>query len=378
MKNRCQFKIKGFNQERNLNKLCQNAKILEFQRKEYGISTLTCSIFEEKKVEKMLVSLNFEILEKKHFGLLYSLKKLVLSYGIVLGVIIGLFTCFFSQHYVLKFEINGLETITKSQVVEILNQENINIFTPKRNIKTKEISKKISHKLENVSLASVILKGNTLVVSIKEKVVNDEYENLGNFEAIVASDDAIITNIELIQGTVNVKVGDTVKKGQVLVEPYIIDSSGQQRKVRPQAKIEARVFKTFKTQHYESKLENVRTGNSVICSEISVFGLKLFSNSGNTFENYEVEEKKICISKNNILPIYKTTYVFYELKPQIIEQPFEECKEKIFADTRQKALQYFQDCDIIEDEHFNITKKDAKIEIEYVVEVTKRIDGEIS
>ena len=174
-----------------------------------------------------------------------------------------------------------------------MKQNGFEKINKKSDIDTSKFEKDLSSNLKNVSLVSIIIKGNTLVVSIKEKVQNSEYENKDNFAPIVSDFDGILTKVQLVQGTLNKKVGDIIKKGDVLVFPYIVDASGNQRQVEPKAEIYAKVYITQKASFYDVEMIAKRTGKSMIKTDIFAFGLKIFSDHKECeFALYETESTK--------------------------------------------------------------------------------------
>lgn len=371
----CKFVINGVNQERNFNKLCKDYDLSDISRKSYTHTSFVCKISKQKKIEKELKECGFEIIEKKEFGIFSFLKNLLTSYGLVAGFICGLIACIILSGFILKIDVVGLEKINQDEVYSILSNQNVTTFCKKKDISLSSLEKTLSKNIENISLVSAIIKGNTLVISIKEKVQNDEVDNLDNFQPLVSKFDGQITNIKLVQGTLKVNVGDMVKVGQILVEPYILDSSNNKRAVKPIAEIEARVWQTFKTEHKESKIVSRRTGKEQVVENLIFMGLNLtnFHNECD-FPSYELKIDTICISNNNILPIYRQKITYYEMETILIEEKFEENKEKIFEEIKQKALLYLDKCDIIKNEYFNVNKINGQYVVEYVVEIIKRID----
>lgn len=268
----------------------------------------------------------------------------------------------------------GIESISQTEVIQILKQNGFEKINKKSDIDTSKFEKDLSSNLKNISLVSIIIKGNTLVVSIKEKVQNSEYENKDNFEPIVSNFDGVLTKVQLVQGMLNKKVGDIIKKGDVLVFPYIVDASGNQRKVEPKAEIYAKVYITQKASFYDVEMIAKRTGKSMIKTDIFAFGLKIFSDHKECeFALYETESTKKTISNGNIFPITLEKTTFYEIQNERVENDFEQKKQQIMDDLKQKTLKNLQECDIIENERQNVTRIAGKNELEYVLEIQKRI-----
>lgn len=376
-KSGCKFEIVGVNQEKTFNEISEKYKLYDIERISHTHTFFSCKITKSASLNKELLERGFEVKSKNEFGILKFFKYILLSYGLICGFFCGLILYMVMSNFVLNIEILGLESITKNEIYSILKQQNISRFSMKKNINVNVLSQTLLKKNSNLSLASVIIKGNTLVVNLKEKVVNEEVENLEEFQPLKSKFNGQITSIKLIQGTLKVSVGDIVMQGQVLVEPYITDSSNNQRPVNPLAEIEAKVWYTFKTEHVESRLENVRTGRKQQFTKLTFLNLSLNNvEQLCKFDSYELEVESKCISVNNLLPIYRHIYTYYEMKTKVVEEPYEENKEKIFENTRKKSLLYLNKCDIINKEYFNESENDGKHIVEYVVEVIKRIDRE--
>src|SRR5699024_8221798 len=102
-----------------------------------------------------------------------------------------------------------------------------------------------------------------------EAVLPEEMQ--GSFQPIVSDYDGMITHINLIQGTPNVKVGDIVQKGDVLVYPYVADGEGQVMPVLPRAEIKADVWLSENEVFYEYQIKQERTGRKIECGTITLF-----------------------------------------------------------------------------------------------------------
>ena len=160
-----------------------------------------------------------------------------------------------------------------------------------------------------------------------------------DFVPIVSQFDAKVESTNLIQGTLAVKQGDIVKKGQVLVWPFIIDSQGQQRPCQPKAEIVASVWLEGRAVCYDSEIITKRTGNSFLKREIFLNNVLIYSSSDK--QNYATCEQEISwqnVSKNNLLPLkIKRTWV-YETVQEQINNDFSQIKDQVIENARKKTL----------------------------------------
>ena len=373
MKSGYRYTFKGVNTERLLNKMSADFEL--FDIKKDGTKGQFCiSLSKDKKLCKQMKNFDIQIEQKRGFGILYHLLCLVKRYGIMTAFFLAVAFFVVCSNFVFGIKIMGIESISKTEVVQILKQNGFEKINKKSDIDTSKFEKALASNLKNVSLVSIIIKGNTLVVSIKEKVQNSEYENKDNFAPIVSDFDGVLTKVQLVQGTLNKKVGDIIKKGDVLVFPYIVDASGNQRQVEPKAEIYAKVYITQKANFYDVEMIAKRTGKSMTKTDIFAFGLKIFSDHKECeFALYETESTKKTISNGNIFPITLEKTIFYEIQNERVENDFEQKKQQIMDDLKQKTLKNLQECDIIENERQNVTRIAGKNELEYVLEIQKRI-----
>lgn len=350
LKNKTKFFIHSLNQEKLLNEISKQCELSEIERHSKNETTFKCSYFEYKKVEKILKSKNVEIEKVKHQGIVSKFCNILSCYGLILAVVL-FSVCFFLQsQFVWQYEIKGVEKLQSTEVVEYIKQ---NFPSKIKQIDTKDVEVALVDNFDEISFASCIIKGQTLVVSIKEKLLPNEM--YGEFSPIISQKSGKITKIELVSGTLNVKVGDIVRQGDILVEPYTIDASGNLKKVEAQAKIYADVYNEGSVDHYDSYIDISRTGRTCEQSDITLFGLSIYSYKDDlNFELYETEYEDVDLIKNIFLPFKMRKTIFYELEEKVVQSNFEDVKEEIVQKAKLKALENCQECDKIKEEFYTI------------------------
>lgn len=346
IRNYCVFTIKGLNQEHFFNKLSKDYFIYEINRIERNKTSFKVSFKDAKKVKKIILSNHFEILSEEKKGLIYSIFSLRKSYGYVFGITVCLIAFFCQLPFVWRVEVNGLESEIQNEVEVFLSQK---VSHLKSEIDCKEIEKDLQDEFKDLSFVSVSIVGQTIVVNAKTR--EEQVEKDGNFLPIKAECDGIITKLQLIQGTLVVEVGDVIKEGETIVEPYIIDSNGEKKSV------EAKIVYSFETwisgseNHYQNEYVFQRTGNFYIEENLTLFGLEIYSHGKeNSYQNFEVEESQKYFSKNNILPFIYVKKTYFETEQVLIFSNYIDVREEIIEKAKQKALQKMQDCDIIKEE----------------------------
>ncbi len=211
-----------------------------------------------------------------------------------------------------------------------------------------------------------------MVVNIHETLLPDEM--VAEFSPVVSAYNGKITSINLIQGTLKVKQGQVVKAGDILVEPYIIDSQGQKRSVKAMAEIKADVWLVGKGEHHEQEYQTSRTGKVMKMQTISLFGIELYKKGNEVdFSQYDKEVKTGDFSHNLLLPFKITTTTYYETETKLVESSFEDKKDEITDLAHQKALQFLQDYEIIKEESVSTISAGGVSIVTYVLTVEREI-----
>ena len=105
---------------------------------------------------------------------------------------------------------------------------------------------------------------------------------------------AVITDINIYAGNTNLKVGDLVKEGDLLIE----NNNGAS------GKILGKVYYTDCLIYNENQVIENKTGRFIETSDVLLFNKKLHKRIKNIeFMNYIEENCVFCVSKNNFLPI---------------------------------------------------------------------------
>lgn len=372
MKNYTKFEIKGYNQERFFNKLSPRFTIFDWERIDRGHSTFKVKFKDRKKVEKLLREENFEIVSIASRGIFYQISKLLSAYGLMAGFICGLLLYVIQSFFVIRVEIWGTEVLNSQEVSAFVSSKMESRW--KTSIDTKLLEKQVYNHFKNLSFVSVSIVGQTLIVNVKEELIPGEM--LGGYRAIYSDYDGLITEVNLIQGTLAVSVGDIIQKGQVLVLPYIINSSGEKMAVEPKAEIFADVWLTGNETHCESYYENFRTGQKLIENEVFVLGLKVYSKKVEClYTSFDVETTTKKLNQGNLLPFTLKSTIYYETETRLVEIAFEDIKDEVIEKARQKSLQKLEDCEIIKEERSVVKQVGDIFTVSYIITVSRNLGG---
>lgn len=291
-----------------------------------------------KEVKRIAQNQNYEFFVLRQYGVLKLFSFLTKRIGILVGIAIFLLTTVLSPFFVFNIKIYGNKRVESGDILSILNTNGINCGSMLFNANFEQIEKKLLDNLDELSLCSVVKKGSVVIVNVKEKLFLNEAIDTSQKD-IVATQNMTIRSLSVVQGTALKKIGDSVKAGEVIVAGYFLDTNGQRVECKANASIGATVWFS-KTQTYQKiKPETVRTGKKIVNSKMTLFGANFFiKNEKNTFESFDTVESVNPVFKNNILPFYLLTTIYYETTTNYVEQNFERDKQTVLQNLEREVL----------------------------------------
>jgi len=314
------YDLTGYNLD-NLIKILVQKKVKIYNLNFKSRTNLTFEIddCDVKKVKRYIKNFKF----KQSFTKLKKLPSIMLAnLGVILGCFIGSIFFIFASAFTWQIQVFGMEELSKSDIINVLEQNNVK--TGKINlISSEEIENILLNNYDRIAQVSVIKQGTAIIINLSEKLVYKEEE----FQPILAKSAGVITNIKVITGTTNVKVGDFVNVGDVLVLPFNLNSNGEKVSVKPHAEIQAKMFIIGKSELKKNEIKLVRTGNIKKEYIYKFKNFNLFSGKDkNSFALFETVVYNENVS--DLVPLSREVRVCYELCETQIENNLAEKQQE--------------------------------------------------
>lgn len=286
---------------------------------------------------------------KKVGGKRWLKQKLTYRCGLIIGLVLSIIAVFFVNNRLLNIQISGLSKYSEDEVITSINDYGLNYFS-KMNSNFFDLENHLSKNFD-FSLVSIISKGNTLIVNIKEELsdISDKYL------PIVSDYNMVITEINVYAGTSNISKGDIVYLGDTLVYPYEIINNEKQSVV-PRVEIKADLYYSVNYSFKNQEEVFERTGNKQILEmNYSLGRFNLISeNKENEYSTYEIENIDKYIS-NYFLPIKVNKVIAYETKLVTKNHNFEEEKDIIVNNLKNELYSKIPNDMEIENEEIKIS-----------------------
>ena len=177
-------------------------------------------------------------------------------------------------------------------------------------------------KNNKISWIAVNVLGSDVEVVISSKAeIGTKPENVNKASNLKSTADGTITRMEVRKGRAAVKIGDGVRKNQLLVSGILEYTNGSNSFVDSEAKIYAETSRSVEIQIPKTVNFINKEENSVTKKELSVFGLTIpialgYRPSGSYIEN---TDKQQAIIFEKTLPVYLSLETFTEYKNQPVK-----------------------------------------------------------
>ena len=349
--------VEGYYIERFIN-ICRknNIAIWNIRKNEDVCISFNMETKEFKNVCKIAkkTKCKIKIKAKKGFPFLlfrYKKRKLFLFLLILLVFILWLSSNFIWNVEIIEQEGQNFENIEKD-----IEEAGLKIGTLKTKIDTKEVINKIRLERSDVAWVGIEFSGTKAIVRLvasdekPEIIKEDEYCN------VVSDKSGIITKINAQTGTASVKVGDTIKEGDILINGWMEGKYTGIRYVHAKGEIEAKVWYTKHKKILYNTIDRKETGNVENKYSVKINNFEINLNKGvSKFKIYDTieTENQIKLFSDLYLPIsvIKTTYK--EIKEEAKTYTLEEAKNIGIEELQEELDKEIENKDMIVNKNIN-------------------------
>ena len=371
------LKIEGYYIERFIN-ICKNNKIFiwNLKRKEDIKLKLNANINDFKKICQIARKTKCKVKIESKKGLpfkihKYKKRKIFLILLIVIILLIAL-----SSNYIWNVEIQEENGLEMENIEENIENAGLKVGALKSKIDTKEIINKIRLERNDVAWMGIELKGTNAIVKLVKADEKPQIIDEDDYCNIVSNKAGIITKINAASGTANVKVGDTVNVGDVLINGWMEGKYTGIRYVHSKEEIEAKVWYTKSKNVKYSTIERKETGNIEEKYAIKFNNFKINLHKGvSKFKNYDTieTEEKIRLFSDFYLPISIIKTTNKEIEEIQKNYQVEEAKNIGIQELQEELDREIEDKSKIINKNINTYEKEDSVDVYVTYEVLENI-----
>ena len=244
---------------------------------------------------------------------------------------------------------------------------------------TKRVIDSIRIKRADISWVGIKICGTNAVIEVVEADEIPDVIDSNDYCNIVAKKDAMVVDASAQNGTLQVKEGDVVKKGTVLVAGWMEGKYTGTRYVHATGDVVGKVWYSANKRVYYHQSVEKRTGKLEKKHSLNINNFAInFYKRLSKFEIYDTigTEKKFKISSNFYLPIKFITKENYELIKEEKVYTKEEAKEIGVNELTNELNQQIQDEKSIINKYISTNENEDYIEVEVIYEVLESIGTE--
>ena len=268
-------------------------------------------------------------------GLPFRLAFLRRRKGLVVGAILAFLLVQILSLHVWSVEVSGNVGIPTAQIESVASELGLKPGVWKKDIQAKLLQEQLMNAFPQTSWLSVNTSGCLIRIELEELSEKPDLEANKRACNILAKATGQILYMEVYAGTPEVKEGDAVVEGQLLLNAVVEDTYGGNTLKHAAGKIIAATQHTFTTQVELQKEIAQETGHIVTRRSATVFGLRIpLSFTGKPDGTYRLEAEQVRLKvMDSLLPVsfYKENWIeeMRQVVPMSQEEALQKAREEV-------------------------------------------------
>jgi len=235
----------------------------------------------------------------------------------IAGAVLFVFLFYFMSSFIWSVEISGNEKLDTQIIMDKVYEMGVKPGTFKYRINPHDVANSLMFEIKELSWVSVVIKGTKVKVEVAEGVEKPKLVDKDTPCDIVAAKDGVIKSIIVKSGLEAVKVGETVKKGQVLISGTVPvkNQEGNPRVLHAIGDVIARTWYDAREPVETVLLEKSRTGRRKDDLSLMLFSKKIdLFHTNSPYGEYDkvTIEKNLSIGEDFVLPFGIVIQRYYE------------------------------------------------------------------
>lgn len=338
-------------------------KFNELEYREIKISNNEATFLINKKYLARLTEkcekYNIEIKNVSEIGNINKIKKI--KYIKIFGISLASFLLIvvILSMFIWNITIDGNVMHTSNELYNFIRKQNVYVGEYKGKIDCDEIEKKIRNKYSDITWVCAEIKGTNLIIHVNENYNRTIKEQENSPYNIIANCDAQIDSIITRAGVGNVKKGDKVKKGDLLISGEVdtyneFEEIIAKKYVKADGEIYAKVKYEF-NKKYKIKEKVKKYGKKYSYFNVSFGDMAILNGEGKN-KDIVIEKNKLHFLKNYYLPVTFTKITNIPFKYVEVKRNKTQIKTLIDNDFTYYLM-------TLEQKGYKILEKNVKMEI---------------
>lgn len=326
LKDRVTVSASGAHPERIIDICCQNnIAVWKIKRVENSINfSVARADFKRLRIPLRHSGIKLHIIKKR--GIIFFTQNNKKKASAVLGAIVFAALLWFLSGRIWVINVIGNQSLSSGEIISLCEDFGVKTGIKRTEINSAYLKNRVLSKTDRLGFISFNVIGSLLEIEVDE--INHPQAKNNSPCNLIATEDGVVKSIKIFNGTPAVKVGDGVKKGDLLVSGVRKTADGVENFVCADGEVMCTVEKTITESTPLSYTENRRENRYISKNILHFFGVSLPLDFGLEKGRYETEikEKRLTVSEVS-LPISITENRFYKVEPTIVNLTTESAKQ---------------------------------------------------
>ncbi len=244
---------------------------VKFGKRRKNGRKITLSETAYAELTELISNKDIVLQDARHRGVPQLFRRYGRRYGIIVGLLLTAAALMISDEFVWRIEIYGNENVSEKAIEDALSELGFELGTYIKNVDFDVLHNRFLAASEEIAWISVNMHGNVAYAEVREYLASDSDKSDGAAN-IVAAKDGVVTLVSAFDGKREVAIGESVKKGQLLISGVMEFEGADTRYVYAKGEVYAECERSI---HIEVPLTNKVTRKSF--SNPLVYGIKFFS-----------------------------------------------------------------------------------------------------
>ncbi len=282
-------------------------------------------------------------------NILHRYKK---RWGIAVGALIFVLLTALSGSRIWCVEVSGNSKVEDSEIIALLASLGCGVGDSYKNIDFTKLHNQFLLQCKDIAWIAVNMNGTHAHVEVRETLADRQKEEAGQNYNVVAAEDGQIEQIAAYEGKPQVAIGDTVRKGELLLSGVISYGETGLRYESAAGEVYAKVVRDFTVEIPLETEQKVTTGREATQKKLTFFQFKtnLFLNSGIPYDFYDTiySDKQIYLFDSIALPLWIKTEIYQEYEMQQVTLTEAEAKTLAYQEYRTRLKETLADAQLLE------------------------------
>ncbi|MEG0371831.1 MAG: sporulation protein YqfD, partial [Clostridium sp.] len=293
--------------------LSTKAKIRMWNVERENFTTISFSMFQDqyKNLKKIVKKTDSRTKVRKKNGMNFIIDKIIKRKFFIIGLIVFVILIFLFSSMILRIEIEGNKNVDNKRIISSLKTHGVTYGKLKYGYKLRAVENRVLEDLKEVSVVTIKFVGTKVLVNIVERTMPPEMDTIDIPRDIIAIKEGVISGITALKGQSEVRIGDYIKKGDILIAGVVKDAEGIPIRVtEASGEVIAKTWYEVEDEIDFNYKEEKLTGRQSVHKYFNAFNRTFKLNNKIEYEKYdkikEINQYKVLGYKANIEKITET------------------------------------------------------------------------